>query len=336
MYHANNARGYYHWYIRRIAKDAISHSLSVNDGTIPERIFKKIQWYMVEAFIMGGMLADLAGYSLKKDERKCLVYLGAIMALFDAIVDDFKFDNQRIGEILGNVFSDAVPKSRNAETAIEKVLYIYTDSLISTIQTEKWSEIAELTGKIRSQVDSAEQIGNTISEENVYRITLEKGGVSSLICSVFIESKTDGFRDAVFQTGGFIQMMNDCQDLYKDTRAGIKTFVHFCDSFNDIFSRLNVQRIKTFRQIDSLELDSHARYKMIFDLNTMFIVISYKLLRYAKACNYSLDFDLIAGMERNNFIVNPFTLNTVFNCTGKILSFDPGDYENPGAFNFSS
>ncbi|HUX97865.1 MAG TPA: hypothetical protein VMV47_19190 [Bacteroidales bacterium] len=336
MYHANNTRGYYHWYVKRISKGTISWSIKLNDGTIPDRIFKKIQWYMVEAVIMGEMLSDLTGASLKKNDRKILIYLGAIMALFDAMVDDFKLDIRRMKQILDNTFSTTGSKSLFAKTAIEKVFCLYLDRLLCIIEAEQWSEIAGHLGIIRSQIESVEQLGSTISEENVTRITLEKGGVSSLICSAFVPRKKEDFLEAVFQTGGFIQMMNDCQDLYKDTNAGIKTFIHFCVSFPDIYNRLNRQRIKTFSLIESLELPLYARYKTLFDLNAMFIMISYKLHRYAEACNYSLDFDLIAKMDRNHFRINPFSSQAVYYCTGRIVSFDPENYINVGAFKFSS
>ena len=336
MYHANNTSGYYHREVKITAKDTISESLSLNDGSISDRVFRKIQWYMVEALIMGEMIADLAGLTVKKNEKKTLVYLGAIMALFDSMVDDFKLDNMRMKQILDITFSNTGSKSSFGETAIEKVYFLYCEVLLSVVGPEQWDEIAGFTGMLRSQIESSEQLGNNISEENVTRITLEKGGVSSLICSSFIRDKNDNFREAIFQTGGFIQMMNDCQDLYKDTMAGIKTFIHFCGSFRDIFILLNKQRIETFRKINTLDLPSEARYKTIFDMNAMFIMISYKLHLYAKAVNYSLDFDLIAKMDRSCFRVDPFSLRAVCNCTGRIIGFDPENYGNESEFKFSS
>ncbi len=334
MYNANNTSGYYHRYVRKIAGEIINQSLNLNDGTIPERIFRKIQWYMVEAVIMGEMLARLADRKITERDRESLIYLGSIMALFDAMVDDFKLDVVRIRQILDYTFSYSGQPV--AETAVEKIFYLYLERLLLKIEAEQWSEIAGFLGIIRSQIESAEQSGNTLSEENVTRITLEKGGVSALICSAFIRGKNDDYRNAVFQTGGLIQMMNDCQDLYKDTNAGIKTFVHFCGSFQDIFNRLNMQRINAFREIDSLELKLDDRYRTIFDLNAMFIVISYKLRRYADASNYLLDFDLIAKMDKNDFRTNPFSFRAFYDCTGRILSFNPFYYENVKAFKFSA
>ena len=287
---------------------------------------------MVEAVIMGEMLAILAEHPVSKRDKKSLIYLGAIMALFDVIIDDFKLPGNTVHRILENTFSSVRRAPLNNETAIEKVYYLYLDKLTGIIEMEQWSEIAGRLSNIKSQIESDVQTSETISEENVTLITLEKGGVSALICSAFIRQKNDSFKDAVFQIGGFIQMMNDCQDMYKDTIAGIKTFVHFCKSFDDIFIRLNEQRIKTFRLIRSLDYPQNVIYKTLFDLNAMFIIISYKLHLYSEICDYRLDFKAIGSKDKKSFRINPFSLQSLRACSPKILPFDFNNSEStPGS-----
>ena len=335
MFHANYTWGFYHWYVKHIAKDTIAQSLKLNDGEIPLRIFKKIQWYMVEAVIMGKMLAGLTGTKLSRNDRTGLIFIGSVMALFDAIIDDFKLEKSKVGQILDNTFSGTRNYQYESQTSIEKVYFLFLDKLIETIGPDKWSEISGHLEKIISQADSAEQLSKTISEANVIRLTLEKGGVSSLICSVPIQDKNEDFLSAVFQTGGFVQMMNDCQDLYKDTKAGIKTFVHFCETFAGIFARLNRERIRTFTLIRSLNYPFYRGYKILFDLNAMFILISYKLHRYAQASSYSLDFESIEKMDSDLFRINPFSPRAIWKCLWRILCFDPYHYEVVKAFKFS-
>ena len=322
MGHANNTSGGYHRYVKHIASDTIRQSNQLNNGTIPSRTFKKVQWYMVEALIMGEMLARLADQPVTRRNRESLVYLGAIMALFDAVVDDFRLDKITLNRILENTFSDSVRIVSQKETAIEKVFYLYLDKLTGTIEKEYWKEISGHLNIIKLQIGSDEQYGKDISEESVTRITLGKGGVSAFICSVFLKQKSDSFRSAVFEMGGLIQMMNDCQDIYKDTVAGIKTFVHFRNDFGDIFNRLDEQRRKTFNLIIELDLLERRKHETIFDLNAMFIVIAYKLQRYADACNYCLDFNTISNMDRKYFRINPFSPGAIAACYGRIMQFD--------------
>ena len=129
-------------------------------------------------------------------------------------------------------------------------------------------------------------------------------------------------------------MMNDCQDLHNDTAAGIKTFVHFRKDFDDIFDKLNEQRKKTFHLIRSLDYPYKGRRETLFDLNAMFVVITYKLQRYAEACNYILDFKAISEKDNKEFRINPFSPVSLISCSCKIMRFDFEGCETSAAFKF--
>jgi hypothetical protein len=334
MFHANNTFGGYHGFVKRTAKETIRQSHLLNDGSIPDRTYKKIQWYMAEAVIMGEMLARLADHSISKQDKDSLIFLGAIMALFDAIIDDFRLDRAAVLQILENTFSPVRGRPSPDATAVEKVYYLYLDKLTRIIEKEQWAEISDHLTIIKLQMDSAEQYQEEISEEMVIGITLGKGGVAALICSAFLPQKNDSFRKAVSELGGFIQMMNDCQDIHKDTVAGIKTFVHFRKNFRDIFNRLDEQRRKTFQMIKSLDCSCDGRSSTLFDLNAMFIVIAYKLQRYAEACNYRLDYKAISDIEKKEFRINPFSPRSVVACFGKIMRFDIENCDTTPVFKF--
>lgn len=321
MYHANNTFGNYHRYVKKVAKDTISRSHTLNDTTIPERIFKKINWYMVESLFMGEMLARLAGKTLTDRDKETLVYLGAIMALFDVFIDDFRFERVRVLNILDYTFSTDTPIITVSDTAIEKVYCLYLEKLLLIIEKNCWDQIKKLLSIIKLQTDSSKQFGSDITEDSILSITSGKGGVSALICSAFLDQKDELFREAVFETGGFIQMMNDCQDIHKDTTAGIKTFVHFRKDFRDIFDKLNDNRIKVFGLIRALDLPVARRIEFIFGLNAMFIVIAYKISEYAALCNYTLDFSVIKGIDKEKFRINPFGLKAVSSCFSRIMDF---------------
>lgn len=336
MFNASYSYGTYHRYVSRVARETNGQSLALNDGSIPERVFKKIRWYMVEAVIMGELLASLSDHSIKKKDKESLIYLGAIMALFDVIVDDFRLDREIINKILQNTFYPADKTLADNATAIEKVYYLYLDKLKGTIEKEHWNLISDHLGMIKMQMRSVEQYSKNLNEETITSITIGKGGVSALICSAFLKQKSDSFSKAVYELGGFIQMMNDCQDIHKDTVAGIKTFVHFRRDFGEIFSRLNEQRIKSFQLIKSLDHSYVGRSRCLFDLNAMFIVIAYKLQRYAEACNYRLDFSAIAEMNSIDFRINPFSPGAVSECFRKIQSFSFRNCESTPGFKYSS
>lgn len=321
MFQANNTFGSYHRYVRSVARDTIHKSQILNDGSIPERVYKKIQWYMVESVFMGEILANLTDHSINKKEKESLIYLGAIMALFDTIVDDFKLEKTVVVELFESAFSSENGTTSRTVTTIEKVFHLYVDKL-NMIEKEYFPEMNKHLDIIRFQIKSDEQLKKNITEESVIKITMGKGGVSILLCSALLFPISNTFKKAMFELGGFIQMMNDCQDIYKDTKEGITTFVHFRKSFREIFNRLDEQRKIAFNELKSLSCSLRGRSETIFYFNAMFIVISYKLQKYAEACGYNLDFKTIAAMRKEDFRINPFSPGAIAACFGRIVKYD--------------
>lgn len=336
IFNAINTSGSYHRFVNRLARDTIHKSQILNDGTIPERVYKKIQWYMVESVFMGEILANLTDHSINKKEKEGLIYLGAIMALFDVFIDDFKFEKRVVAELFEEVVSPGKRSSSPGETAIEKVYHLYLERLVNTVSKEHWQEMNKHFDLILYQIQSDQQLKENNTEENVNKITMGKGGVAILLCSAILLPISDSFKKAMYELGGFIQMMNDCQDIYKDTIEGITTFVHFRKSYREIFDKLNRQRNITLREIKSLSCSYRGRSETIFYFNAMFIVISYKLQKYAEVCNYRLDFKIIAALKKKDFRINPFSPGAVAGCFGKIMRYDFEACEKTPDFKFKN
>jgi hypothetical protein len=322
MLQANNTWGSYHRFVRNIARHTILASRHLNDGTIPERVYKKIQWYMVEMVFTGELLATLTGYSINRKDKESLIFLGAIMALFDVVTDDMRLEKSTVNRLLKNTFSSERSTAGVTETSIEKIYYLYLDRLNEMAGKGYWIEVEEYIRIIRFQVNSARQMEENITEEDVISITMAKGGASVLMCSAVMFQISDPLKKALYQLGGFIQMMNDCQDIYKDTVEGIKTFVHFRKSFRAIFDRLDEQREIACLALQSVPCSSRGRLESVFSINAMFVVITYKLRRYAESCNYILDFNLISGMNRSDFRVSLYSPAAIFTCFSKIIRFE--------------
>ncbi len=322
MLQANNTWGSYHRFVRNLAKDTIRRSHHLNDGTIPERAYKKIQWYMVEMVFTGELVASLTGYSINRKDKENLVFLGAIMALFDVVTDDVRLEKNIVNRLFKNTFSAEGRTTGVPETSIEKIYYLYLDRLNNTVRKEYWLEIEEYIRIIRFQINSDRQMEENITEEDVISITMAKGGVSVLLCSAVMFQIPDPMRETLYQLGGFIQMMNDCQDIYKDTVEGIKTFVHFRKNFRAIFDRLDEQHSIVCQALKSVPCSSRGRLETIFNINAMFVVITYKLRRYAEACNHILDFKSISRMDPKDFRVALYSPGAIFTCFSKIIRFE--------------
>jgi hypothetical protein len=322
MFQANNTFGIYHWYVRYVARETIQKSRMLNDGSIRERVYKKIQWYMVEMLIACELLVKLADRSISRKEKESLIYLGSVMALFDSIVDDYKLDKESVSNLFDNIISPENRIDTNIRSSIEKIFYLYLDKLIITSGKERWEKMKKYFHLIRFQMQSEQQLKENVSEEKVISITRGKGGVSLLLCSALILPLSDKFNNAIYELGFFIQMMNDSQDIYKDTIDGITTFVHFRKNYSEIIHKLDEQRIKTFNEIKSLPLSYQGRLEIIFNFNAMFIVICHKLHKYAEVCGNNLDFKTIASLNKRDFRINPFSPGTISSCFGRIIKFN--------------
>ncbi len=291
---------------------------------------------MVESVFMGEILGNLTDYSINSKEKESLIYLGAIMALFDTIIDDFKLKKKVVADLFENIVSPDKRTISHNETTIEKIFCLYLDKLIDTIEKEHWREMNKHFNLIKFQMQSDRQLKENLTEESVSKITMGKGGVSILLCSAILPPASDSFKKAMYELGGFIQMMNDCQDIYKDTIEGITTFVHFRKSFREIFDRLDEQRKIAFNELKSLSCSYRGRSETIFYVNAMFIVISYKLQKYAEICNYNLDFKFITALRKKDFRINPFSLSAIKACFGKIMRYEFETCENTPSFKFDN
>jgi len=321
MLNANKTYGLYHIRVRNIAKTMIREAHKLNDGSLAPRVYKKIQWYMVETLVTGELLGALAGKKPERKDIEILLYLGAVMAIIDIVTDDYRIDREVTEDILQRAFSGGDLEEYKEATPVLKICILFLRKLRDTAGTELWTTISQSSDLINIQLNSGEQFSDDVTESTVNKLTIKKGGVSVLLCASVLSLEERQLLSALYETGGFIQMMNDCQDMHKDTVAGITTFIHFCRDFREILNKLNNQRVKVFRLINELSLPEHAKHRFLFDLNAMFIVITYKLHRYSEVCCNKLEFDTIRQIDKVEFRVSPFSLSAFAACTGKIVHF---------------
>jgi hypothetical protein len=322
MFQSNNVFGLYHWYVRREAREILRQSRMINDGSINDKVFKKIRWYMVEMILMGEFLSNLSDRKISRKDKLSLMFLGAVMTLFDTVIDDFRADKNLVLRLFDNIMSPEKRIRSESEPAIEKLFYLYFDRLIASTEKGKWTAMYKHFHLIKFQMRSDEQLGESVSEEDVTRITRGKGGASLLLCSALILPPSEITNKAMFELGVLIQMMNDTQDIYKDTVQGIKTFVHFRKSFSGIIENLEKQRIITFNLLNSLSFSFRGRYETVFNFYAFYTVILYKLKRFSEASRNKLDFNIIASLGKESFRINPFSPRAISACYSRLLRFD--------------
>jgi hypothetical protein len=323
VYHANFTHGAYHKYVKRIALQTIRQSRELKDEHFPERNYKKIQWYMVNTLFMGRLLGRLIDCRLSRKEEEKFIYWGAVIALTDAVIDDFNYSRKDIENLFKGFVSNEKTDSPKKQSAIEQIFLLYWNKLREVVEKEKWEKFVTACERLLSwQLDSLNQKKAIMSEEEVQNITIQKGGTSIvLLLHLFPEARPE-LNNPMNELGGFIQMMNDCQDLHKDLQEGVTTFLHFKQNFTDIIEALDSQRIVAFRELKSLNIPDRKLSDFIFCFYAMFTGVLYKLQLYASYCQDSLDFNQLSQMPKEVFRINSFSFKAIRFCLGIILRFD--------------
>ena len=111
----------------------------------------------------------------------------------------------------------------------------------------------------------------------------------------------------VYEVGGLIQLLNDAQDMHKDAKENITTFVRFQSSFSNIAHYLDKERQRIFAQFQDLPYPQKGVEQFVFSMTLLHLGILYKLYGYKKTCNSDLNFNKIALMPKEKFRISPFS-----------------------------
>ncbi len=310
----NRENGSYHRYVNEIAHQDITKSNQINDGSISQLHFLKIQWYMATNLYLGELLSELRHQKLNIKEKKSLIYLGALMAITDLMVDDNQIDSQRISILLKSDYHKF-----NECTAIEKIFILYHEKLLSIIDSKKAFLIKDFSLR-KPQIDSVAQLKKDISEEEIHELTRNKGGTAILLTTSLLFEITEKNKAAFYQLGAFIQYMNDSLDMCKDMNAGVTTFVSFCTNYDQVNEQLKLEFDKTTTLFQETEYDSDDLYRLMFYIHAMYVAVVYKNFELAKITGYRIEFKKIYLKDKSRFTINMYSFKSLFFCIPKILN----------------
>ena len=311
----NRENGSYHSYVKKVAVNEIRKSYDLNDGSISILDFLKIQWYMVTTLYLGELLTDLRPKKLTKQEKKLLIYLGALIAITDLMVDDHQLTSEKLTELLsGNSFD------YKHLSPIERVFILYHHKLISNLSEEKAIIIQDFAFR-KPQIESQSQLKSDLTEEKVIEHTTQKGGSALVLIASLLFNITEPDKAAIYQLGVFIQYLNDSQDIYKDIKTGITTFVNYRSTFNEINKTLSEEFSITIESFTKTNYSEKGVYHLLFYINALFTGVSYKVESYSKNAGEIIDIEKIRQMDKSIFNTNMLSLKSVEYCIPKIITF---------------
>jgi len=198
----------------------IRESKATNDLSLSTQDYTKISTYYGYAVpvIFGESFCLLKSLEMTERERMALTYLGGLTGLFDDLFDKKEISETYIKELIEN------PDSNSVQNSYEKLILKFYSIALGNINHPEL--INHFLNVYNAQVESKRQKSVAIDDLEIYNITLNKGGVSTLLFrSIFNENLNEQEKQMIFKLGGLFQLENDIFDVYKDLQEGIKTLV---------------------------------------------------------------------------------------------------------------
>jgi hypothetical protein len=232
-------------------KPFLQEHLSSNDGSIDADDIRKIEKYygLAVPAILGEAFAQLRGMPLSQTERLAATFLGASTGLYDDLFDK----KQLTDDYIDNMFHHTA--SIQPQDSFEKML------IASWSKTQELCASKALLARFaivihRIQIKTKQQQTGDLSLEEIKQLTFDKGGYSVLLyMSLFYQNMPLADEKLFYNAGALLQLENDIFDVYKDSRAGIKTLVTQAE---DIEQLRNVYFQKWMELKESINQTAHS------------------------------------------------------------------------------
>lgn len=259
---------------RKFLKSQLSFLLDPNNEVWNElqqrdkdKIIKK--YGLIVPGIVGEAICKLRGKPMTAKERLALTYAGAMTGLYDDFFDQYNKSPERI-KLLTSAPETSIPED------IQEKLFLYC-----------YNELIRLSGKeikkslikvMDAQLHSKDQEKDYLSQEEIKKITYNKGGQSVLFYYTLLRNKPNPEdKQLVESIGALLQLENDIFDCYKDREEHILTLATTTQSIDALRS----EYITVLGQcIECLKQTNHTPSNKIFfrQLLTVFISLGFVCL----------------------------------------------------------
>ena len=213
-----------------------------NDGSLSAFDFDKItNYYGIGSPVLAGEgISGFLNKTISDSERKSLTFMAAITGLFD---DFFDRSNQSLERIKGLM---TLNEDIIASNSHEKLFQDLVKSILQTVKDKK--RVQEYAEKVfLAQVESLKQKEKSLSWDELFYITYQKGGESLLFyrCS-FDDEISPEEEKCLFKIGGLVQICNDVFDVSKDLKEGVRTILTEAHDIQIVHSKIDQLQKDTF------------------------------------------------------------------------------------------
>lgn len=200
--------------------EALLQQLEARFGArMPEDARRKV---IVSYSIYQPMIIDaftaLRGRQSTVEEKERLIQYFICSGAFDDFVDRDELSPEALDAI-------SFAPEKFQPVRIEEKMFLHGHLELREYVRDRIAYDQAARGLFQAQVESGRQSRpGPMSEEDLLRITLEKGGYAVLLCHFYLDhDATDAERQCWYRIGGIIQLTNDLFDVWKDLQHNVQT-----------------------------------------------------------------------------------------------------------------
>ncbi len=243
---------------------------------IKEKNASRSKEYFQLSALLVFKIAEMFDMNVEKQTLLNLAYLSILAPFFD---DQFDHNSKNIADLILQIESPNYGKDKNHELAFSSS--IYKKLLLGIPNKDKFIALARKMFQI--QQESCYQKCIEVSDNELYEICIEKGGVA---CELYWSTTSEDNNIAyniTYSLGGLLQMLDDLLDVYDDLNEGIKTYANQVsfDHFLKVVSAKYVETKDLLKQVPC-EGKSKAEYQDLLGIlySAFFVIIKhYKKIR---------------------------------------------------------
>ncbi len=160
---------------------------------------------------------QLRGRKSNPGEKERILLYFLCSSLFDDFCDEKQLSEDELYRI------SYQPESYQP-TRFEERLFLHAHLTIKNYVKNKDYYDAVTKELFKAQLDSVQQLDPLISNEEIQRITITKGGSSTLLCHFYLDLDAGTIEQNCWrQLGVLLQFTDDLMDLFDDLKTGMQT-----------------------------------------------------------------------------------------------------------------
>ncbi len=141
--------------------------------------------------------------------------------LCSSLFDDFCEEKQLTADELYRI---SYQPEEYQPTCFEERLFLHAHLALKSYVKDKAHYDAVTKELFQAQLDSAGQLNPQISNEEIQRITIAKGGASTLLVHFYLDEEAGTVEQSCWrQLGVLLQFTDDLMDLFDDLKQGMQT-----------------------------------------------------------------------------------------------------------------